>query len=76
MADMSLTPGRMLALNMWVASLASTQVPGGEGDRASRASTGGEFGGYGWIRSGNVTLLSCGVSAGVVSAREISIRSS
>ena len=40
---------------------------------ASRGSTGGEFGGDGWVRSGNVMPLSRGISAGVVSAPMISI---
>ena len=36
--------------------------------RSSGTSTGGEFGGDGWVRSGEVTPFSCGVSVRVVSA--------
>ena len=51
-----------------VLALVSAQVCGGGEAEAYGVSTGGEFGGYGWVRSGDVTTFSHGVLVGVVSA--------
>ena len=56
--------------------LAYVQVCGRGEDRASDASTGGEIGGDGWVRSGSVTPLSCRVLVGMVSTLARSIGSS
>ena len=57
-----------LSLARWLASLASMRLCGEREAGASRLSTGGEFGRYGWVRSGGVMQLSHGFSVRVVSA--------
>ena len=56
-------------------ALASAQVCGGGEARGYRESTGGEFGGNGWVRSGDVKPLSSTVLVGVISAPTRSIGS-
>ena len=57
-------------------ALVSTHVRGRGEARTYRASTGGEFGEDGWVRSGEFKQLSCGVSVVVVSASASSFGSS
>ena len=69
-------PLRLISLARWEAVLISTQLHGGVEDGYYGSSTGGDFGEDGWVRSGGVTPLSCGVSVGVVSTPTRSIGSS
>ena len=62
---------KSLSLNRRAVALASTRVCGGGEDEAYGASTGNEFDGDGWFRSGGVLPLSSGVLVWVVSSPAI-----
>ena len=70
------TPSRLLLLSRQAEALTSTRVCVRGEAEYYKASTRGDFGGDGWVRSGGVTPLSRGVLIRVVSAPASHIGSS